>query len=88
MQPKMTQLPTPMLAPLARFERSEDGAERLCLDLREVERADSALMARIVILAGMCRERGMSLQLVASASVAAWVELCQLDGLVEVAAAA
>jgi anti-anti-sigma regulatory factor len=88
MQSKTTQPAMPALAPLARFERTESGEERLSLDLRDVERADSALMARIVILAGTCRARGMRLRLVGSESVVAWLELCQLDGLVEVAAAA
>ena len=74
------------LAGLASIERTAEG-ERLRLDLREVECADSELMARIVILAGRCRARGTRLHLVGSASVLAWVELCRLEGLVEVAAA-
>lgn len=57
--------------------------EDVRVDLRSVEKADSVLMATIVLVARRCRENGVRLCLIASASVLAWVELCRLEGLVE-----
>jgi len=72
----------------ARIERTDSGLERMTLDLRDVEQADSALMAAIVLLARRCQEQGMRLYVRCSKPVRAWLELCRLDQMVDVAAAA
>jgi ABC-type transporter Mla MlaB component len=71
------------IAAMVQLDRLTTGVDRLRLDLRDVERADSELMAKIVILARSCRARGTVLSLAGSASVLAWIELCQLEGLVD-----
>lgn len=62
------------------------GVARMTLDLSDVEQADSALMAAIVLLARRCQKQGMRLYVRCSQSVRAWVELCRLDGMVDLAA--
>jgi ABC-type transporter Mla MlaB component len=71
------------LAALVHIDELTSDVDRLSLDLRDVERADSELMAKIVLLARRCRARGAVLSLVGSASVLAWIELCQLEGVVD-----
>ena len=69
----------------SRVELTETGVARVTLDLRDVEQADSALMAAIVLLARRCQTQGMRLYVRCSQSVRAWVELCRLDGMVDLA---
>ncbi len=76
------------LTSLSRVEMTDAGVPRMTLDLRGVEQADSALMAAIVLLARRCQKQGLRVYVRCSQSVRAWLELCRLDGLVDVAAAA
>ena len=56
--------------------------DRIELDLRSVERADTTLLASLVELVRQARRAGVDLVIQASASVRDLVEVCRLDPLI------
>jgi ABC-type transporter Mla MlaB component len=56
-------------------------ASRLIVDLQGVERADSKLVAAIILLYSQCRRAGVELELHVSLCVQAWLSVYRLDWL-------
>jgi ABC-type transporter Mla MlaB component len=59
------------------------GTDRIHLDMLAVERADSKLVACLVVLAGRARRSGCHVTVACTDLVWSWISVCRLDDLFE-----